>query len=112
MALIQTQAITTAGLTPAFQAASAGGDTWEPTSSTFLAFKNGSGAQITVTVPTTATFFGQPISNIAIPVPAGAEVWAGPFDPGMVQAATSNTASLTYSASAGLSVAAVSCPAG
>jgi hypothetical protein len=109
--LIQTQTITQAGLTPAFQAASAGGDSWAAASTTFLAFKNASGAQITVTIVTTASFFGQPISNVAIPVPAGAEVSAGPFDPGMVQQAGSNLANVTYSATSGLTVAAISCPA-
>lgn len=109
MALIQTQAITAAGLTPAFQAASAGGDTWDPTTFTFLAAKNGSGAQITITVATTATIYGQPIGNVAVPVPAGAEVWFGPFDPGMVAQAGSNLGSLTYSAVSGLTIAAVSC---
>lgn len=110
MALIQTQDITQAGLTPAFQAASSSGDTWEPSTSTFLAFKNASGAQITVTVVVTATLYGQPLSNVAIPVPAGAEVWAGPFDPGQVRQQGSNLAGLSYSSVTGLTVAAISCP--
>ncbi|MHB1950159.1 MAG: hypothetical protein ACYCQK_01640 [Acidiferrobacteraceae bacterium] len=112
MALLTTQTITRAGLTPSFAAASSGGDQWAPTSTTFLAFKNGSGAAITVTITTTAVFYGQPLSNVSITVDAGAELWAGPFDPGMVQAAGSDTASMTYSSATSLSVAAVSCPAG
>lgn len=111
MALIQTQPLIQAGLTPAFQAASAGGDNWEPSGTTFLAAKNGSMAQITVTVATTASIYGQPISNIAVPVPAGAEVWFGPFDPGEVAQPGTNLGSLTYSAVTSLTIAAVSCPA-
>lgn len=110
MALLQTQTIAQAGLTPALQAASSSGDTWEPATTTFLAFKNGSGSQITVTVQTTASFYGQPLSNVAIPIPAGAEVWAGPFDPGQVRQQGSNLAGLTYSSVTGLTVAAISCP--
>lgn len=110
MALLTTQAIGAAGLAPAFQAASAGGDSWAPTSSTFIAAKNGSGAQITITVVTTATAFGQPISNVAVPIPAGGEVWFGPFDPGMVAQPGSTLADLTYSGVTSLTIAAIQCP--
>lgn len=110
MALIQTQTISQAGLSPALQAASVGGDQWQPSTTTFLQFKNGSGAQITVTVATVATIYGQPISNIAIPVSAGGEVFAGPFDPGEVAQAGTGLANLSYSATTGLTVAAISAP--
>lgn len=95
---------------PAYQAASAGGDSWQPSSNTFLAAKNGSGASITITVTTTATIYGQPISNIAIVVPSGAEVFFGPFDPGEVTQPGSGLGNLTYSAVTSLTVAAVRCP--
>jgi hypothetical protein len=111
MAVLITQTVTTSGLTPAYQAASSGGDQWEPSSTTFLAFKNGSGAAITVTVATTATAYGQPISNVAISVPASSEVFAGPFDPGMVQQPGSSLANLSYSSTTSLTVAAINCPA-
>ena len=110
MALIPTQTISQGGLQPSLQAASSGGDTYQPSSSTFLQIKNGSGSQITVTVVTTATAYGQPISNIALAVPAGAEVFAGPFDPGEVQQPGSTLANLTYSAVTSLTIAAISCP--
>lgn len=110
MALLSTQVISQAGMQPSFQAASSGGDQWEPASDVFLAAKNGSGSQITVTVVTTALAYQQPISNIAIPVPAGAEVWFGPFDPGEVVQAGTNLASLTYSSATGLTIAAIQAP--
>ena len=110
MALLQTQTITQAGLAPSLQAASVGGDQYYPTSSTFLYVKNGSGAPITVTVATTATIFGQPISNVAVSVPAAGEEMLGPYDPGMVAQPVTNLANVTYSAVASLSIAAISCP--
>ena len=111
MATLITQPISQAGLSPAYQAASVGGDSYTPSSVTFIALKNGSGAPITLTVVTTASIFGQPIGNIAVPIPAGAEVFCGPFDPGEVQQPSSSLASLTYSGVTSLSVAAISCPA-
>lgn len=110
MALIETQTVTQAGLSPGLQAASAGGDQWLPASSTFLYFKNGGGSQVTVTIATTATVYGQPISNISVAVPAGGEVMCGPFDPGEVAQPGTNLGQLTYSATAGLTLAAISCP--
>jgi hypothetical protein len=110
VALIQTQAVTAAGLTPALSAASPSGDQWQPASSTWLYFKNGGSAAVTVTVLTTATIYGQPISNLAIVVGAGSEVMCGPYDPGMVAQPGSNLGSLMYSSAAGLMVAAISSP--
>lgn len=111
MATLLTQTIQQAGLTPSFQAASSGGDSWTPATTTFLAVKNGSGSPITVTIATTATIYGQPISNIAIPVAAGAEVWFGPFDPGEVAQPGLGLGNLTYSAVTSVTIAAISCPA-
>lgn len=110
MALIATQSIAASGLTPSFQAAASGGDQYSPASNTFLYFKNGSGSPITVTVVTTATIFGQPISNVAVSVPAGGESLCGPFDPGMVAQSGSSLANLTYSGVSSLTVAAIQCP--
>jgi hypothetical protein len=110
VAILQTLKITQAGVSPGYQAASAGGDQYTPSSTTFLAVKNGSGSQITLTVVTTATAYGQPIGNIAVPIAAGAEVFCGPFDPGAVQQPGSSLANLTYSGVSQLSIAAISCP--
>ena len=95
MAVLLTQPIAQSGLQPAYQAAAVGGDQYTPSSITFLAFKNGSGAPITVTVVTNASLFGQPISNVAVAVAAGAEVFCGPWDPAMVQQTGSSLANLT-----------------
>ena len=111
MAVLITQPISQAGIQPAYQAASVGGDSYTPSSVTFLAFKNGSGAPITVTIVTNASLFGQPISNVAVPVAAGAEVFCGPWDPGMVQQTGSSLANITYSSVTSVTVAAIACPA-
>ena len=58
---------------------------------TFLFVKNGDSAQHTVTIHTTATIYGQPISNIAVPVPAGQEMMLGPYDPAEVAARSFRT---------------------
>lgn len=108
MATLITQAITQPGIQPSYQAASVGGDQYTPSSNTFLAFKNGSGAPITVTVVTNASLFGQPISNVAVPVASGAEVFCGTWDPAMVQQTGSSLANLTYSGVTNLSVAVIS----
>ena len=109
--VLQSQKIISGGLSPAYQAATSGGDQYTPSATTFLAFKNGSGSQITVSVVTTASLYGQPIGNVAVVVPAGAEVFAGPYDPGMVQQPGSSLANVTYSGVSNLTVAAISCPA-
>lgn len=110
MATIATQSTSASGLTPSFQAASSLGDIYEPASNTILYFKNGSGSPITVTVVTTASIFGQPISNVSVVVPASGEILAGPYDPGMVAQPGSSYANLTYSGVTNLSVAAIQCP--
>ena len=111
MSLITTQTVTQAGLSPSLQACSVGGDTYSPSANTMLLIKNGDSVQHTVTVETTATAYGQPISNVAVPVPAGTEIMCGPFDPGMVASPQTTLASLTYDAVSGMSVAAIRVPA-
>ena len=110
MALLTTQLISQAGLQPALQAASASGDSYAPASNVFLFVKNGDSAQNTLTVHTTATAFGQPISNIAIPLPAGSETYCGPYDPGEVAQPGSTLANLTYDAVTNVTIAAIQCP--
>lgn len=110
--LIATQTVTKAGLSPSLQACSAGGDTYSPSATTTLYIKNGDSEQHTVTVHTTATIYGQPISNVAIVIPAGGEVMAGPFDPGMVADPSTTLATVTYDAVTSMTIAAINSPAG
>lgn len=107
MALIQTQHITQGGLAPSLQAASAGGDTWLPSATSFLYISNGDSQQHTVTVHTTATTYGQAIPNIGIPVPAGEIVLAGPFDPGQVAQVGTGQGALSYDAVTSVSIAVI-----
>lgn len=111
MSLIPTQTVTAGGLAPSLQAASAGGDTYSPSATTMLYIKNGDSAQHTVTVHTTFSAYGQPISNVAINVPAGGEIMCGPFDPGMVADPATTLATVTYDAVTNMSIAAISVPA-
>lgn len=110
MSQIVTQTVTLAGLAPSLQACSSS-DTYAPSATTFLYVKNGDTVQHTVTVHTTASLYGQPISNVAIPVPAGSEIMAGPFDPGMVASPETTLATVTYDAVTSMSIAAINCPA-
>lgn len=111
MSQIATQTVTQAGLSPSLQACSSGGDTYSPSATTFLYVKNGDSAQHTVTVHTTFSAYGQPISNVAVPVPAGAEMMLGPFDPGMVADPETTLATVTYDAVTSMTIAAINCPA-
>ena len=108
MSLIPTQTMTQAGLNAAFQACSAGGDQYTPSDQTFLIVKNSDVSAHTVTLVTTATAFGQPISNISVIVPAGGMMLMGPYEPGEVIQPGTNLADLTYSGVTGMSIAAVS----
>lgn len=111
MSQLATQTVTAAGMSPSLQACTSGGDTYSPSATTMLLIKNGDSAQHTVTVHTTFSAYGQPISNVAIPVPAGSEVMAGPFDPGMVANPQTTLATVTYDAVTSLTIAAISVPA-
>ena len=110
MALLTTQTISQAGIQPALQAASSGGDQYQPGANVFLLVKNGDSVQHTLTVHTTATVYGQPISNIAIPLPSGSETYCGPYDPGEVAQPGSTLANLTYDAVTNVTIAVIACP--
>jgi hypothetical protein len=98
MAALQAQQISQQGLTPSLVAATSGGDSFEPGPHTFLYVKNGGGSSINVTVDTTATAFGEPISNVVTAVAAGAEAFIGPFQPAEVEQPGTGQADITYSA--------------
>lgn len=110
MALLTTQSIVAAGLTPATVAASGGGDTIAPASlddsRTMLYVTNGGGSPITVTVADPGkTQAGNSGSAPAISVAAGATMLI-PIAPGAISPST-GLASVTYSAVTSVTVAAL-----
>jgi hypothetical protein len=108
MALLTTQSITPNGIVPVLSEATAGGDTWQPSSTTFLAVKNGDAAAHTVTVVTTAISYGQPVADVAVTVQPGTQVFLGPFDAGMVANSGTGLGSITYDSVTSVTVGALS----
>ena len=78
-------------------AASAGGDTFTPSDTTFLEVKNGSESSITVTVATPGNVEGVDLAGFEFTVAASADVRVGPFRADLF-AGTNGQASITYSA--------------
>lgn len=107
MALLTTQTMSQAGLTPTLAAATSGGDTFAPTNQTFLMVKNASGGSVTVTIITTAVVFSQNLPDIAVVVANGATTLLGPYDPGEVAAAGTGLCAVTYSSVTSVTVAAI-----
>lgn len=104
MAVLPVQAISIAGVTPAYVAASAGGDQVPPGDKTHLHVKNGSAASVNVTLtPPGNTRWGQPNPAIVVPVAAGAELLIGPLDQTLADPATGNVG-IAYSAAASVTV--------
>lgn len=110
MALLTTQSITAAGLTPTTVAAAGGGDTIAPASTqddrTFLYVLNGGGSPITVTIADPGkTPAGNAGSAPAITVAAAAAMYI-PVPLGAINSSTS-LASVTYSGVTSVTVAAL-----
>lgn len=110
MALLATQSITSAGLTPTTTAASVGGDTVAPVSlsddRTILYVNNGSASAITVTIADPGkTPAGNAGTAPAISVAATTAMYI-PIAPGSINPAT-GLVSITYSAVATVTVAAL-----
>lgn len=111
MATLATQTITRAGLAATLAAANAGGDKFTPTDRTYLEVNNGSGGAITVTIETPATAQGEPITDRAVSVAAGARVRIGPFPGGIfADPADSGLCDITYSGVTSLTIAAIELP--
>jgi len=106
MALLAYQPIPIQGLNPTYVAAAAGGDTVPMNTRGFLHVKNGSGAAVTVTVVIPGNSYGQPIPDVPVAIAAGGAQFIGPFSSDMVNA-TLTGVDVTYSASASVTVAAV-----
>jgi hypothetical protein len=105
MATVDTDQIQIAGTAPTYNAASAGGDKVRPGKNVVLHVKNSSAGAVTCTVVTPGTVAGQPIGDVAVSVPAGADRFIGPLTnehfaaaDGLVDLTWSATASVTFAA--------------
>jgi hypothetical protein len=107
VAALATQDVNFAGLTPAYAAATAGGDTFVPDGDTFLHFKNTGGSINTVTIVTPGSPIGLALADVVVAVPATTgDKMIGPF-PANWFADSTGSASITYSGVTGLTVACV-----
>lgn len=107
MATLATQQIGRSGVTPTYAAASGGGDAFVCDERTFLHVKNGSGASVTVTITPVATVDGISLSAQQITVPASGEKMAGPFPAELFRDPATGLASIGYSASTSVTIAAL-----
>lgn len=110
MALLTVQQVVATGLQPTYGAANAGGDTVKADDRTFLHVKNTNGATRDVTlvsaVPCSAG--GTTVHNRTVTVPATTGDVMIPTGPGnQFNDATTQVASITYTAATGVTVAAV-----
>lgn len=108
MATLAIQTIDNDGLTPAYVAASAGGDKVVPGAGSYVHVKNGSGASITVTLVTPGSVDGLAIADRAVAVGAGAE--AKIAVPNLYKDPTDGLAALTYSAVTSLTIGSFRAP--
>lgn len=107
MANLAQQSIGIGGLTPAYVAASAGGDSVQPNDRGFLHVKNGAGAPVTVTIAVPGKEYGVDRADVAVAVAAGADVMIGPMPSDLADPAT-HRVMITYSAAASVTVASLS----
>ncbi|MFJ2579969.1 hypothetical protein [Kitasatospora aureofaciens] len=107
MALLSIQTIKPGGITPAYSAASAGGDKVSlSAANTFLHVKNGSASSITVTVTTqNNSYKGLTVPDRTVTVAASGEQMIGPLD-AQLHADINQQASIGYSAVTSVTVAA------
>jgi hypothetical protein len=106
VALLSPQAVTRAGLNPSFVAADAAGDTFLPGTGVMLRVKNASAAAVTVTVNSVRPCDQGFDHDVAVSVPAGGDVTIGLF-PSERFAGAGGVVSVTYSATASVSVAVI-----
>tara|TARA_R100000781_G_scaffold26759_2_gene19846 strand:- start:4037 stop:4393 length:357 start_codon:yes stop_codon:yes gene_type:complete len=111
MATITSQNIDQTGLNnPTLTAVSGGGDQWLNSGSEFVAIKNASGSDLTVTFTAQTTSFDSPTygpatkSNATITLASGITGYIGPFETGAFNDA-SGYCQITYSASTSVSIA-------
>lgn len=113
MATLTTQTITAGGLSPAYAAAGGSGDKLKPGRTTFLHVKNGDVASMTVTLATPGTVDGLAIADRTVTVDAGDDQMIPVLDkdsmgrPLYGDPADSGLASVSYSATTSVTVAAI-----
>lgn len=108
MANLAYQQAKVAGTALAFAAASAGGDAVPAADDGILLVNNASGAAVTVTVVVPGnTQWGQAQPDIAVPVAAGSIAAIGPLPFDLADRTTDGLVHVTYSATASVTVAAV-----
>jgi hypothetical protein len=106
MAAIATQSVVGAGMVPTYAAASGGGDTATPGSTSFLAVVNAGGSPVTVTV---AAFpdvspWGTAIPDNAISVTNGTTKWIGPLYGASYANPSTGLVGITYSTTTSVTV--------
>jgi hypothetical protein len=106
MALLDKQLFKNVGISPAFVAATATGDTFENDGTNYLFVKNASAAAINVTVDSFRQCSHGFDHDLVVSVPAGATEQIGPFDANRYTN-DNGQVSVTYSAVASVTVAVV-----
>lgn len=109
MARITVQALSTAGLTPSFTAASSGGDEFLNDGHTILIVRTTAAATNAANIASRVTPVpkGLAVANVAVEVSALGERMSGFFDQGAYND-SSGCAAISYTTHTGLSVAAIS----
>jgi hypothetical protein len=106
MANYTVQSVGQSGLNPNYVAVSAS-DTFDNDGRTMLHVKNGGGSAVTVTVNAEKPCNQGFLHNVVVSVPAGAERMIGPFDKAFYVNESTGKATVTYSATATVTVAAI-----
>ena len=107
MATVASQQVVRAGLAPVYSAASAGGDSFLPDTSTFLHVKNASASSVTVTIVTPGNVAGFAIADLAVAIPAAGERLIGPLGGGLFTDPADGLGDITWSATTSVTFAAL-----
>ena len=98
MATLTVQNTSLTGITPSWVSAAVGGDEFANTGDCYFEIKNGSGAEITLTIETPAKIEGIDIAEITVAVAATTGVKrVGSFDPAIFNSSAGRVV-VTYSA--------------
>lgn len=106
MAILNVQKINSAGVSPEFVAAEAGGDKFANYGRTCIIVKNGDTSPTTVTVNSQKPCDQGFDHDLTVSVPASDEKWIGPLEPGRFNNAAGQV-EVAYSAVASVTVAVV-----